>query len=131
MPGAVNVAMGVPVLGGTDDLVNVCTDTGAGHVILAFVYERDHRLVELVKCCHELGGGISVVPRLYESVSERGQLDHIGGLPLFSPHPIDPRGWQFTVKHAIDRVLALLALIVLSPVLLALALAVRSARLVP
>jgi exopolysaccharide biosynthesis polyprenyl glycosylphosphotransferase len=125
MPGAVDVAMGVPVLGGTDDLVDVCTDTGAGHVILAFAYERDHRLVELVKRCHELGVGVSVVPRLYESVSERGQLDHIGGLPLFSPHPIDPRGWQFTVKHAIDRVFALLALIVLAPVLLALALAVR------
>ncbi len=125
MPAAVDVPVGVPVLGGPDDLVEVCFDTGAGHVILAFAYERDHRLVELVTRCHELGVGVSVVPRLYESFSERGQLDHIGGLPLFSPHPIDPRGWQFAVKHALDRVFALLALIVLWPVLLALALAVR------
>jgi len=125
MPGAVDVDLGVPVLGGPDDLVDVCSDTGAGHVILAFAYERDHRLAELVKRCQELGVGVSVVPRLYESVSERGQLDHVGGLPLFSPHAIDPRGRQFTVKHAIDRVVALLALTVLSPLLLALALAVR------
>ena len=68
---------------------------------------------------------VSVVPRLYESVSEHGRLDRIGGLPLFSPHAIDPRGWQFTVKHAIDRAFALVALIVLSPVLMALALAIR------
>ena len=125
MPGAPDVTMGVPVLGGPDDLVDVCADTGAGHVILAFASERDHRLAELVKRCHELGVGVSVVPRLYESVSERGQLDHLGGLPLFSPDAIDPRGRQFTAKHAIDRVVALLALTVLSPVLLALALAVR------
>ncbi|MGZ6561051.1 MAG: sugar transferase [Solirubrobacteraceae bacterium] len=125
MPGAADVAMGVPLLGGPDDLVDVCGDTGAGHVILAFASERDHRLAELVTRCLELGVGVSVVPRLYESVSERGQLDHLGGLPLFSPHAIDPRGRQFTVKHAIDRVVALLALIVLSPVLLAVALAVR------
>jgi exopolysaccharide biosynthesis polyprenyl glycosylphosphotransferase len=125
MPGAVDLDVGVPVLGGPDDLVEVCADTGAGHVVLAFAYERDHRLVELVKCCYEIGVGVSVVPRLYESVSERGQLDHVGGLALFSPHAIDPRGWQFTVKHTIDRVFALLALMVLSPVLLALALAVR------
>jgi exopolysaccharide biosynthesis polyprenyl glycosylphosphotransferase len=125
MPGAVDIAMGVPLLGGPDDLVDVCADTGAGHEILAFASERDHRLAELVKRCRELGVGVSVVPRLYESVSERGQLDHIGGLPLFSPHTIDPHGRQFTVKHAIDRVVALLALIVLSPVLLALALAIR------
>ena len=125
MPGAPDVTMGVPVLGGPDDLVDVCAETGAGHVILAFASERDHRLAELVKRCHELGVGVSVVPRMYESVSERGQLDHLGGLPLFSPHAIDPRGRQFAAKHAIDRVVALLALIVLSPVLLALALAVR------
>jgi exopolysaccharide biosynthesis polyprenyl glycosylphosphotransferase len=125
MPRADDVAVGVPVLGGPDDLVEVCAATGAGHVIFAFASERDHRLAELVKRCHELGVGVSVVPRLYESVSERGRLDHLGGLPLFSPHAIDPRGRQFKAKHAIDRVVALLVLIVLSPVLLALALAVR------
>jgi lipopolysaccharide/colanic/teichoic acid biosynthesis glycosyltransferase len=122
---AVDLDLGVPVLGGPDDLVDVCSDTGARHVILAFAYERDHRLAELVKRCQELDVGVSVVPRLYESVSERGQLDHVGGLPLFSPHAIDPRGWQFTLKHTIDRVIALLALTVLLPVLLALGLAVR------
>ena len=125
MPGAATVAMAVPLLGGPDDLVDVCADTGAGHVILALGHEGDHRLAELVKRCHELGVEVSVVPHLYESVSQRGQLDHIGGLPLFSPRAIDPRGRQFTAKHAIDRVVALLALILLSPVLLALALAVR------
>ena len=125
MPEAADVATGVPVLGGPDDLVDVCADTGAGHVIFAFASERDPRLAELVKRCHEFGVGASVVPRLYESVSERGQLDHIGGLPVFSPRAIDPHGRQFKVKHAIDRVVALLALIVLSPVLMAVALAVR------
>jgi exopolysaccharide biosynthesis polyprenyl glycosylphosphotransferase len=121
---AVDVDLGVPVLGGPADLVDACSDTGARHVIVAFAYERDHRLAELVARCRELGVGVSVVPRLYESVSERGQLDHVGGLPLFSPDTIDPRGWQFTVKHTIDRVIAVLALIALSPVLLALALTV-------
>ncbi len=124
-PGAAGGTLGVPILGGPDDLVDVCADTGAGHVILAFAYERDHRLAELVELCHELGVGVSVVPHLYASVSERGELDHIGGLPLFSPRPVDPQGRQFKVKHAIDRVVALLGLAVLSPVLLAVALAVR------
>jgi exopolysaccharide biosynthesis polyprenyl glycosylphosphotransferase len=124
-PRAVDADLGVPVLGGPDALVDACSETGARHVILAFAYEADHRLGELVKRCQELKVGVSVVPRLYESVSERGQLDHVGGLPLFSPQSIDPRGRQFAAKHAIDRVIALLGLIVLSPMLLALALAVR------
>ena len=125
MPGAADVDLGVPVLGGPDDLLDACSDSGARHVILAFESERDQRLAELVRRCQELRVGVSVLPRLYEAVSERGRLEHVGGLPLFSPHTIDPRGWQFTAKHAIDRAIALAGLIVLSPVLLALALAVR------
>lgn len=118
--------MGVPVLGGPADLGHVCADTGANRVILALPHEHDLRLAELVKRCRELGIEVSLVPRLYESVSERGQLDHVGGLALYSPTMTDPRGRQFAAKHAIDRVVALLSLIVLAPLLAALALAVRT-----
>jgi lipopolysaccharide/colanic/teichoic acid biosynthesis glycosyltransferase len=40
--------------------------------------------------------------------------------------PVDALGWQFALKHALDRAVALLALVVLAPVLLLIALAVRS-----
>ena len=36
-----------------------------------------------------------MVPRLFESVNVRVALDHLGGLPLFGLHTIDPKGWQF------------------------------------
>jgi lipopolysaccharide/colanic/teichoic acid biosynthesis glycosyltransferase len=99
--------------------------TGARHVILAFSSERDHRLVEIVNLCRELGVEVLVVPRLYESVNGRASLDFIGGLPLFSLGAIDPKGWQFACKHVMDRVLALLGLIALAPVLAAIALVVK------
>ncbi len=38
---------------------------------------------------------------------------------------MDPKGWQFTLKHAFDRVFALVLLVALSPVILCAALAVR------
>jgi lipopolysaccharide/colanic/teichoic acid biosynthesis glycosyltransferase len=38
---------------------------------------------------------------------------------------VNPRGWQFAVKHTLDRTAALLALVALSPLMLAIALAVR------
>ena len=101
MPGAVDLDGGVPVLGAPDELAEVCDETGARHVILAFASERDYRLVELVKRCRELGLGVSVVPRMYESVNERATLDHIGGLPLLSLKAVDPKGWQFAIKHMV------------------------------
>jgi exopolysaccharide biosynthesis polyprenyl glycosylphosphotransferase len=115
----------VPVLGGLDDLQPVVERTGAQHVILAFSAEPDHVLVAKVRECEALGIKVSMVPRLYETINERTTLDHVGGLPLLTFHTIDPRGWQFAIKHVVDRTVAVLALIVASPLMLAAAASVR------
>jgi exopolysaccharide biosynthesis polyprenyl glycosylphosphotransferase len=115
----------VPVLGGPDQLTSAIAATGARHVILSFSHERDHVLVSKVRECQALGVRVSLVPRLYESINERTTLDHVGGLPLLTLNAIDPKGWQFAIKHAVDRGLALVSLAMISPVMLALALGVR------
>jgi exopolysaccharide biosynthesis polyprenyl glycosylphosphotransferase len=115
----------LPVLGGPVDLPEALRTTGARHVILAFSGERDHALVKVVRQCERYGIGVSLVPRLYESINERASLDHVGGLPLLTLNSINPYGWQFAVKHLIDRGLALLGLIAVSPVLIFVAVAVR------
>jgi exopolysaccharide biosynthesis polyprenyl glycosylphosphotransferase len=115
----------VPILGGPEDLATAIENTGARRVILAFSSEPDHLLVAKARECQALGIDVSLVPRLYESINERATLDHVGGLPLLTLRAVDPRGWQFAVKHAIDRGFALVGLIVLSPLLMAIALAVR------
>jgi exopolysaccharide biosynthesis polyprenyl glycosylphosphotransferase len=114
-----------PVLGGPGDLERVARDEGVEHVILAFSAEADQRLVPLVRQCDELGLEVSVVPRLYEAINERVALDHLGGLPLLALRAVDPKGWQFATKHAFDRVAAALLLVLLSPVLAAVALGVK------
>jgi exopolysaccharide biosynthesis polyprenyl glycosylphosphotransferase len=115
----------VPVLGGPDDLGAAITRTGARQVILAFTSEPDSVLVEKVRECQRLGVDVSLVPRLYESINERATLDHVGGVPLLSLQSIDPRGWQFAVKHALDRTFALVALVALAPVMVAIAIVVK------
>jgi exopolysaccharide biosynthesis polyprenyl glycosylphosphotransferase len=115
----------LPVLGGPDDLADVIERTGARHVILAFSSEPDHILVSKVRECEQLGVGVSLVPRLYETINERTTLDHVGGLPLLTLNSIDPRGWQFAIKHAVDFGTALLVLALLSPILLLIAAVVK------
>jgi exopolysaccharide biosynthesis polyprenyl glycosylphosphotransferase len=116
----------LPVLGGLEDLATAVEQTGAREVILAFSSEPDHLLVEKVEECQRLGLEVVLVPRLYESINERSTLDHVGGLPVLSLRQTNPRGWQFAVKHAIDRVFAALALLALAPLMIAVAIAVRS-----
>ncbi len=116
----------VPVLGGLDDLEAVARATEARHVVLGFSTVPDRLLIPLVRECEARGLEVSLVPRLFESVNIRVALDHVGGLPLFGLHTIDPKGWQFNIKHVLDRVAATLGLIGLSPLLLTLAVLTRA-----
>jgi exopolysaccharide biosynthesis polyprenyl glycosylphosphotransferase len=115
----------VPVLGAPEDLARVAEATGVQHVVLGFSNTPDRQLLPLVRKCEDLGLEVSLVPRLFESVNVRVGLEHIGGLPLFGLRSIDPSGWQFTVKHLFDRAAAAFLLLLLAPLLLPVALAVK------
>ena len=62
---------------------------------------------------------------MFDLINDRVGYDTVGGLPLLSFTAVDPKGMQFAVKHALDRVLALLMLILLSPLIALAALAVK------
>jgi exopolysaccharide biosynthesis polyprenyl glycosylphosphotransferase len=115
----------IPVLGGPGDLGTVAAATGARHVVLGFSTAPDRLLIPLVRECEARGLEVSMVPRLFESVNVRVALDHLGGLPLFGLHSIDPKGWQFAVKHVMDRVAAALLLLLMLPIMLWLVVAVK------
>jgi exopolysaccharide biosynthesis polyprenyl glycosylphosphotransferase len=114
-----------PVLGSLGDLPDVIAATGAEHVILAFTVAPDRGLRPVARLCDELGVEVSVVPRLFDETTNRIVLEHIGGLPVFALREVDPQGWQFTIKHTFDRISAAIGLLLLSPLLLVTALAVK------
>ena len=114
-----------PVLGGPDDFEEAIEQTGARHVVFSFMAGPDHELIPLIRRCEHLGLQVSFVPRFFESVNVRLALEHLGGLPLFGLRPLNPKGWQFAIKHTLDRGAAALLLLFLCPVLALLALATR------
>jgi exopolysaccharide biosynthesis polyprenyl glycosylphosphotransferase len=115
----------VPVLDGSAGLLAAVVQTGAQQVVVAFSSERDGDFVEALKACRQHGIHVALVPRMYELVNERSMLDHVGGVPLVTLSPINPHGWQFAVKHVIDRAVAAISLVVLAPLLAVIGLAVR------
>jgi exopolysaccharide biosynthesis polyprenyl glycosylphosphotransferase len=115
----------VPVLGTAADLDDVVRRTGVRNLIVAFSSVADARVSLLIQRCQELGVEVSVVPRMFDTINNRVGYDTVGGLPLMSFTSVNPRGLQFTLKHALDRVLAALLLVVLAPLLALTALVVR------
>ena len=114
-----------PVLGTIDAIDGALSATGARTVIVAFASATDSRVSGLIRHCQTLGIEVAVVPRMFDSINNRITYETLGGLPLLGFSSVDPNGWQFAVKHAIDRLVAAVLLIVLSPLLAGIALAVR------
>jgi exopolysaccharide biosynthesis polyprenyl glycosylphosphotransferase len=114
-----------PVLGTPDDLERVVRETGARHVVFGFLSGPDSEVLPMMRRCEALGLQVSFVPRFFESVNVHLALEHLGGLPLFGLRPIDPKGWQFAIKHVLDRMLGAVLLLLLSPLLGGLAAATR------
>jgi exopolysaccharide biosynthesis polyprenyl glycosylphosphotransferase len=114
-----------PFLGGPTALSGAVEATGARHVMLAFSPLSDGGLIALIRRCQDLGVEVSVVPRFFDTMSERAVVDHVGGLPVVRLRTLTPRSWRFMVKYAIDRIVAATVLVVGLPLFLIVAVAVK------
>jgi exopolysaccharide biosynthesis polyprenyl glycosylphosphotransferase len=115
----------LPVLGSVEDLAETVERTGVKSLIVAFSSAADARVSRLIQHCQQLGVEVSVVPRMFDTINDRVRYDTVGGLPLMTFSAVDLKGVEFAVKHALDRVLAMLLLIAISPLILGVAIAVR------
>jgi exopolysaccharide biosynthesis polyprenyl glycosylphosphotransferase len=113
------------VLGPTAALPEVVQRSGARHVVFSFTRAPDSEVLPLLRECQREGIDVSVMPRLFENVNGRVRVEQLAGLPLLALRQTNPHGWQFAVKHGGDRLAAALLLVLLSPVLSAVALVVR------
>ena len=59
-----------------------------------------------------------------EKVTGRLTVDYLGGLPVIAARAPHPRGIQFAIKYAVDRLLATVLLLLASPLMIAAALGV-------
>jgi exopolysaccharide biosynthesis polyprenyl glycosylphosphotransferase len=109
----------LPVLGASWDLEEVVRRHGVEHAIFTFSTAPHDVLLSVMKRCQSLNVSVSVVPRLFERMTTKVGIDHVGGLPLLSPQIVDPQGWEFRVKYIFDRVLAGICLLLCSPLLAA------------
>jgi exopolysaccharide biosynthesis polyprenyl glycosylphosphotransferase len=115
----------LPVLGASWDLEDVVAEHGVEQVVVAFSTAPSAIVLDVVRRCWNLGLEVMVVPRLFEVEGRRTRVEHLGALPVVSLDPSDPRSWQFSVKYAIDRLIASLVLLALLPVVAGIALAVK------
>jgi exopolysaccharide biosynthesis polyprenyl glycosylphosphotransferase len=122
VPGA---PLPLPLLGDGSNIEAVLRQHDVDCVVVTFSNAPHEVFLDLVDDCEELGVRTFVVPRLFERVPARLSVEHVGGLPLLEMHPTSRHSAQYSTKYVLDRIVAGVLIVVLSPVLLTIALAVR------
>jgi exopolysaccharide biosynthesis polyprenyl glycosylphosphotransferase len=108
---------GLPVLGADDRLEQVVMENGIEHAIISFSNAPYDAQLELSRALQRMKVSVAIVPRLFEGIPDRIALERVGGLPLVTIYPSNPEDWRVSLKYALDRLLALVAIVVVSPLL--------------
>jgi hypothetical protein len=115
----------LPWLGAMSDLPRVLSEQAVDRVIVAFSRAGHDELLGCLRACRDTGVAVDVVPRLFELLDGVDGLDHVGTVPLL-PIRVPRLGWgSRAAKRALDVTIAGIALVALSPVLVAVALAIK------
>ncbi len=116
---------GLKSLGRLPDLPDVIDRERIEEVIIADPAFPQAQAVELVDLCHERGVNVHVAPSTMEILIDRAEFVPGESVPLFRLRPPVFEGIDYALKRTFDLVLASLSLVILSPLLLVIALAVK------
>jgi exopolysaccharide biosynthesis polyprenyl glycosylphosphotransferase len=116
---------GLRSLGQLDQLREVLASERVQEVIIADPDFPQDKAVELVDLCHQRGITVQVAPTTMEILIDRAEFVPGQTVPLFKLRPPVFEGLDYALKRTFDLVLSTISLIVLSPVMLAIAIAIR------
>ena len=116
---------GLRSLGQLSELPEILAEHRVQDVIIADPDFPQSEAVELVDVCHRRGVEVHVAPSTMGILTQRAEFVPGQSLPLFTLRPPVFEGVDFAIKRTFDVLGATLLLIVLSPLLAAIALAIK------
>ena len=119
------VLSGLKVLGDLRDLPELVGRLDVGRVIIAFPSHDRDEIVDVARALNELDVQVDMVPRFFDMLSPSVDMHSVEGVPLIGIRPAHLSRSSAFVKRSFDIVGAATMLVVLSPVLLIAALAVK------
>ena len=116
---------GVRSLGTLEGISAVISEHRVDEVIIADSDFPQRQAVELIDQCHQRGVRVRIAPSTMEILIHRAEFVPGQSVPLFELKPPVFEGIDFVVKRAFDLVVATLLLLLLSPLLAIIVIAVR------
>jgi len=116
---------GFPLLGNSNQLPHIISSHSVDDVIVALPSKDHEKIVQIVLSLQTQPVRVRVVPDLFEMVSVRAQVEDFWGIPLIGLRDPVITGFDRAFKRAFDLVISSVLLILLGPVMLLIALAVK------
>ena len=112
---------GLPVLGTLDEVEEVARSQRVDQLYVALPIGAQHKTMRLLKRAEPMLLAVRVVPDLLQYYALRAGVEDLDGIPVINLSQIPLAGWNTLVKRVMDLVLGSLALVLLSPLLVVIA----------
>jgi exopolysaccharide biosynthesis polyprenyl glycosylphosphotransferase len=112
------------VIGRLEDLPTLCREHGVARVVVCFSQTHPVHTTEMLK---SLAGeiGVSIIPRYYDLITNNSRVEDLSGLTMLNIAPLAVSRASRFIKRLLDVVVSMVVLAVFSPLLLAVALAIK------
>ncbi len=115
----------VQVLGGLDDLPRLISELKIDDVLLALDKDHHNRVLDIITRVSDEKVSLKISPDLSEAISGMARTQQLYGLPLIEIMPEIMPFWERLAKRLIDLVLSLIILMLLAPLFIIIAFAIK------
>lgn len=113
------------ILGGVSDITEILDTYNVENVIVGFTRNSHESLLDLISQCNNAGVECSVLPRLFEIITDEVPVREIGGISMVAVNKKGLSGPNLVLKALEDYILTTIGLLVAWPLLLAIAIAIK------
>jgi exopolysaccharide biosynthesis polyprenyl glycosylphosphotransferase len=115
----------VPTIEGTRRLSEIIAEKSIDEVIVTLPWTDHQRILDIFQLCEGLGVRARTVPDLFQLSLNRVDVEDLGGVPVIGLKAASIRGANLIVKRIMDVVLGSLMLLIVSPLMIISALAIK------
>ncbi len=115
----------VPTIEGTQCLPQIIAEKNIDEVIVTLPWTDHQRILDIFQLCESRGVRARTVPDLFQLSLNRVDVEDLGGVPVIGLKEASIRGANLIVKRIMDVALGSVTLLIVSPLMIISALAIK------